>query len=198
MSSLASAFNALSRARQTEQERRRFRRLEMSLGARFLDKSGQEHDCRTIDLSPGDAFIASSAAVRIGDTIVAYIDQIGRIAGTVIRVSGQGFALLFDASPQKRERLAETLTALINEAKALLNETRRSTRHTGGGEARLMFDDGTEMYAEIADFSLVGIAVKTTQPRPLIGTWVQVGAAYGRVARYFETGFAIDFETRAR
>ena len=41
---------------------------------------------------------------------------------------------------------------------------------------------------------MVGASLKTAQTRPSIGAWVRVGQTYGRVSRYLEDGFAIDFQ----
>jgi hypothetical protein len=48
----------------------------------------------------------------------------------------------------------------------------------------------------VLDFSLAGITIRSRRPPPLIGVWVRVGNVYGRVARLFDNGFAIDFEQR--
>lgn len=194
---LARAHALIALARREAPERRRYRRLGVDLRGRLLDPLGEEHDCRTIDVSPGDARITSSARCRVGDRLIVYLQELGRVEATIVRaLEPASFALRFMVSPHKRERLTEQLMLLINPGVGV-NEDRRHARYTGAGTLPIELEDGTALQCEILDFSLVGVAVKTSRPRPLIGAWVKVGSQYGRVSRYIENGFAIDFEGRA-
>lgn len=191
---LARAHALMNLARREAPDRRRFRRLELVIGGRLMEPSGIEHDCRTLDISPGDARIASTMRAYAGEDVIIYLKDIGRVKSQVVRVLEENtFAVTFDASPHKRERIAEQLTVLIN-PEAQIEEDRRHVRHDGGaGVTPIELEDGSTLLCEIIDFSLVGVAVRTARPRPLIGAWVRVGGQYGRVARYIEGGFAIDF-----
>lgn len=195
---LARAHAMLHLARREAPDRRRFRRLELVIGGRLMEPSGIEHDCRTLDISPGDARIASPAPAYAGEEIIIYLKDIGRVKSQVVRVLGANtFAVKFDASGHKRERIAEQLTVLANPTIAV-SEERRNIRHDGAGMTEIELEDGSKLLCEIIDFSLVGIAVRTTKPRPLIGAWVKVGAQYARVSRYIDGGFAIDFGMKPR
>ncbi len=194
---LARAHALLSLVRRDAPDRRRFRRLDMGLSGRLLDRTGEEHDCRTLDISPGDARIASTARGRVGDRMIVYLKDVGRVEAEIVRLlESATFAVQFAATAHKRERIAEQLTLLINPALDE-DEDRRVRRYSGAGVAPVELEDGTTVPCEILDFSLVGIAVKCAR-RPLIGAWVKVGNQYGRVSRYLDQGFAIDFEVRAR
>jgi hypothetical protein len=189
----------LNIARRHAPDRRRFRRLDLVIGGRLMESSGGEHDCRTLDISPGDARIASTVRPAPGAEIILYLKDIGRVKSEVVRVLEENtFAVKFDASAHKRERIAEHLTVLVNPG-AGVHEDRRNIRHDGGaGVTPVELEDGSTILCEIIDFSLVGIAVRTTKPRPLIGAWVRVGNQHGRVARYVDGGFAIDFGMKPR
>ena len=79
-------------------------------------------------------------------------------------------------------------------------EERRAPRLVEGGPtplARIQPEDGEAFDAEVLDFSLAGTTLRTARQRPPIGAWVRVGNTYGRVARYLEVGFAVDFEPRS-
>ncbi|MDX2235523.1 MAG: PilZ domain-containing protein [Hyphomonadaceae bacterium] len=192
---LARAHALLSLARRDAPDRRRFRRLDVGLSGRLLDRAGEEHDCRTLDISVGDARLASPARGRVGDTMIVYLKDVGRVEAEIVRLlDGSSFAVQFHATAHKRERIAEQLTVLINPACGIEDE-RRVRRFSGSGVAPVELEDGTVVPCEILDFSLVGIAVKCAR-RPLIGAWVKVGNQYGRVGRYIDQGFAIDFEAR--
>lgn len=195
---LARAHAMMHLARREAPDRRRFRRLELVLGGRLMEPDGLEHDCRTLDISPGDARIASPARAFAGEKIIIYLKDIGRVESSVVRVLEENtFAVKFEASAHKRERIAEQLTVLANPASGV-SEERRNIRHDGSGVTPVELEDGSTILCEIIDFSLVGIAVRTTKPRPLIGAWVRVGAQYARVSRYIDGGFAVDFAMKPR
>jgi hypothetical protein len=193
---LARAHALLTLARREAPDRRRYRRLGLDLRGRLLDRGGHEHDCRTLDISAGDARIASPARAHAGDKLIVYLQEIGRVEAEIVRVlEGATFAVQFNASLHKRERIAEQLTLMINPECAVENE-RRNRRISGSGVVPIELEDGTTMPCEVLDFSLVGLAVKTMRVRPLIGAWVKIGNQYGRVSRYIDGGFAVDFESR--
>ncbi|MET0183285.1 MAG: PilZ domain-containing protein [Caulobacterales bacterium] len=188
----------LSSARRlSPSERRRFRRVPLAVRGRLMDSTGREYDCRTADVSPGDARIFATADVKVGDKIVFYLDELGRLEGHVVRCGENGeFAIVLSATQHKREKLAELLTYLMSKDK-LGEETSRPRAQQGGGAlTAITIENAPVIEGEILDFSLVGMAIRTKSARPDIGTWVRVGGLDGRIARYIDGGFAIDFEIR--
>lgn len=195
---LARAHALMHLARREAPDRRRFRRLELVIGGRLMEPDGVEHDCRTLDISPGDARIASTLRAYPGEEIIIYLKDIGRVKSQVVRLLEENtFAVKFEASAHKRERIAEQLTVLANPSSGV-EEERRHIRHDGAGLTEIELEDGALLLCEIIDFSLVGVAVRTTKPRPLIGAWVKIGAQYARVSRYIDGGFAMDFAMKPR
>lgn len=192
----ASVVERLAAERVHAHERRRFRRAPLVVGGRMLDAFGREHDCRTADLSPGDARIAAPATLQPGQNVVLYLDGFGRIAGHVARrCAADECAIIFDVSPHKREKMAETLTWLINRARLEPEDAPRLSLRDGQHFARLETEDGGVIEGEVLDFSLAGLTVRAAKLPPH-GAWVRVGGVYGRVARAIEGGFAVDFAPR--
>jgi|CXWL01.1.fsa_nt_gi hypothetical protein len=178
-------------------ERRRFRRMPIIVGGRMLDPLGREHDCRTADISPGDVRLASTILPDVGHRVVLYLEGFGRMSGLVARRCGEGeVAIIFDFSAHKREKLAEQLTLAVNKERLGLNEEPRIIVREGVQLARVEAEGGEAYEGEIIDFSLAGMTLKTARHPPFLGAWVKVGGIYGRVARFTETGFAVDFEPR--
>ena len=193
---LARAHALMSLARREAPDRRRFRRLGVDLSGRLMDRAGEEHDCRTLDISPGDARIATPAKGHVGDRLIVYLNEVGRVEAEIVRtLEAATYAIQFNVSAHKRERIAEHLMILINPTSGVEDE-RRHGRYGGNGVLPVQLEDGTAIPCEILDFSLVGLAVKTAKVRPLIGAWVKIGNQYGRVSRYIDGGFAVDFENR--
>lgn len=181
-------------------DRRRFQRASAHLAGRFLDNAQREHPCRTEDLSPGGACIGAPAP-EIGTRVLIYLDRIGRVEAKVVRIDGpMRFAVVFDTSARQRERIAEALILVLNETKLEpedVNGPRRNKRYSGTGLLKVELEDGTLLECTVLDFSLVGASLGCVRIPPRVGSWVRVGASYGRVARYLDRGFAIDFQPRS-
>jgi hypothetical protein len=176
-------------------ERRRFRRMPITVDGRILDSRGREFDCRTADISPGDVRIVSSVSPTVGDRVVLYLEGFGRLSGRVTRHCGEGeSAVIFDFSAHKREKLAEQITATINKHR-LDGELDEATARIAE-RAKIELETGEIIDGEILDFSIAGITVRAKGIIPLIGSWARIGGVYGRVSRLIEGGFAIDFELR--
>ncbi|MEM8878485.1 MAG: PilZ domain-containing protein [Pseudomonadota bacterium] len=177
----------------SSQDRRRFRRVEISLAGRFMLPNRQEFPCRIVDISPGGARLASGVSGNLGDRVVAYIDQIGRIEGRITRQFSDGLAMSINAGLRKREKLAAQLTWLANRSVLGLPEDRRHDRHQPvNPNTDVLRNDGTRHPAIIVDLSRSGAAVKCAAPLE-IGEPVTVGEHRGIVVRLFDNGFAVEF-----
>jgi hypothetical protein len=195
---LASAARRLTAASVGIRERRRFRRMPVTVNGRLLDPLGREHDCRTADISPGDIRIAAPILPPVGERVVIYLSGFGRVSGHVARKCGEGeVAIIFDFSAHKREKMAEQLTLAVNRDLGIEAPERPAISHDAQ-LIKLAFETGEAYEGEVVDFSLAGITIKSRRPPPLIGVWVRAGNVYGRVARLIEGGFAIDLEPRVR
>ncbi|MGQ3214834.1 PilZ domain-containing protein [Shinella sp.] len=182
-------------ARKPQPEQRSFQRVSVNLGGRLMLPNHDEYDCSVLDMSPGDASFVCVARPRIGERIIAYVDHLGRIEGTVAVLNDNGFAIFLNATDRKREKLAAQLTWIANKHELGLPEDRRhdrlSPRQT---PTDLMLDDGRRYPCRIIDLSLSGAAVDI-DVRPALGTSVQLGNMKGRVVRHFQEGVAIEFSS---
>jgi hypothetical protein len=153
----------------------------------------QEYPCQTLDLSPGSAALISPVVGAMDERVVAYIDQIGRIEGKVMRVYDHGFAISIISTPRKKDRLAAKLTWLANRVHLNLAEDRRHERNLPStGIARVFLPDGRDYTARILDLSLSGASV-ALDARPQIGSPIRVGIIRGTVVRHSEDGIGIEF-----
>src|SRR4029077_19516794 len=144
-------------------------------------------------MSPGGMAIIGPVSGKAGERIVAYIDHVGRLAGTAIRVPPNGFAMSLAATPRKRDKLAAQLTWLANRQILGLPEDRRHGRvGPRNPVGRLILPNGLHLACRIIDVSQSGAGIATDQ-RPPIGALVTLGKVQGRVVRHLEDGFAIEF-----
>lgn len=182
-------------AKKPQPEQRSFQRVSVNLPGRLMVASHDEYDCTVLDMSPGDAAFQCAARPRMGERIIAYVDHLGRIEGTVAAVSDMGFAIQLNATDRKREKLAAQLTWIANKHELGLPEDRRHNRLTPRNTSTdLTLDDGRRYPCRIIDLSLSGAAVDI-DVRPALGTPVQLGHMKGRVVRHFQEGVAIEFSS---
>jgi hypothetical protein len=92
---------------------RRDLRKKATIRGRYMLQDGREFPCRTFDVSAGGIAIVSAVKGAIGERVVLYLDQLGRMEGTVVRHFGGGFAIALRASDIKRASLATTIERLI-------------------------------------------------------------------------------------
>lgn len=179
----------------TEDEKRRHGRVKVCLPGRFMRADRREFDCMTIDMSPGGVSFTSDEKVNLGERIVAYVEQIGRLEGYVMRDFDEGFAIAMKLPASKRERLADQLTWLANRHALGLPEDRRHERiRPRHIRTTLILSGGREVLATIIDVSQSGVALTLSRPVDItIGAPVTVGATPGRIVRVLNEGVAIEF-----
>ncbi len=174
-------------------ERRRFRRVKVDLPGRlFVPSDNQETRCTVVDLSPGGAGIDCELVISPDTPVVLYIDGFGRFEGSSVGKAGEDFAVKFNCTPAKRERVAEQLTLFINKGVLTEADMRRHDRAPTKGFTRFTRSDGELVKCEVLDLSVSGVSVKTGV-RPPVGEFVLIGQMAGRIARHHENGIGIEF-----
>ena len=176
------------------QERRRFRRVKLSVLGRYMLEDRREFPCQTIDISPGGVGLVAPVQGQIGSRVIVYLEHIGRIEGLVVRDLENGFAMTIVAPQRKQEKLAAQLTWLINRQAFGLPEDRRHERiELANTNSVVTFKDGRRLPAIIVDCSISGAAIDCGEMIPL-GTEVTVGHREARVVRHFDAGIAVEFD----
>jgi len=193
---LAQGFDKPSLRRSEALDRRRHRRVPWVVRVRGLTSEGEEFACTTVDVAAGGLRInLARPALQKGETVILYIDDIGRVEGVVARVLDEiGYAIEFRVPQRKREKIADQLTWLLNKERLGLEEDRVAERRPASGQVIAIYN-GVSIACAVADVSLFGVALKTAGPRPMIGDRVKIGERGGTCVRYIEGGFAVDFRT---
>ena len=96
-------------------ERRQFRRLRVNLAGRYMLADGCEYACRIRDVSAGGLALIAPAPGSLGERVIAYINDIGRLEGVVVRTFSTGFAMIFAATEHRRHRIAARLIRLAHQ-----------------------------------------------------------------------------------
>lgn len=159
------------------------------LFGRFMLPDMSEHPCQVGEINANGVKLMTSTPVESGTSIIAYLDDIGRVDGEVSGQVDGGFHLDFKLTGARRERMEKRIDWLINSNP----EQRRHDRFAPKQAAsHISLADGREYACEVIDISVSGAAIKC-QVLPSIGTYVNLGKMRGRVVRYTSDGFAIEF-----
>jgi len=170
-----------------------YQRVKINLFDRYMLEDRREFPCQTIEISPADISLSAPVRGSLGDKIVIYLDQLGRLEGTITHSTDKGFIVRTKHQTHKIDRIADKLTWLANRQALGMPEDRRHERIIPTHKrSKLTLLDGTELPMKIIDISLSGAAIEA-DIQPTIGTHVIVGTTHGSVVRHFNGGFAIEF-----
>ncbi|MCF6199695.1 MAG: PilZ domain-containing protein [Hyphomicrobiaceae bacterium] len=176
-------------------DQRKYRRIKVRLSGRFMREDQQEYPCYTNDISAGGMNISATVNCEIGEYIIFYIEELGRIEGHVVRNHDDGFAITIEASDHKREKLVASLTWILNRHELDGIEARQHLRDVPSNPTtKLVRADGSEINARIMDLSIGGARVKLNANLKT-GEKVWLGKSSGYVVRVGKDDIAIQFET---
>lgn len=171
----------------------RFQRVKVSVLGRYMLADRREFPCQVLEMSPGDALVIAPVAGTLGERVVAYLDNLGRIEGSILDPIDGGFLMDVTATPRKRDKMAAQLTWLANKSVLNLPEDRRHERVVPDNRhSHVVLDDGRRYNCKIIDISLSGAAIELSV-RPAMGTPVTLGRMRARVVRHFADGVAVEF-----
>jgi hypothetical protein len=110
-------------------ENRRDQRAQVTIRGRYMLQDGREYDCRTVDVSAGGMAIVGAIKGRIGERVVVYLEELGRVEGAIVRHFAGCFAIELQASPLKREWLNLAIGRIVKQQAA------RAARNRPNAEA---------------------------------------------------------------
>lgn len=191
--SLESAMAVLGPAAGARLEKRRHARTNIALLGRYMIHGRAEYPLQTIDVSAGGIAVFAPESGDIGQRVVLYIDELGRLEGEIVRQIEGGFAVEINATPARRDKLADQITWLANRDLFDKTEMRRHDRVVPNNPAsKILFADGRELMVNVLEVSLSGATIECEIP-PEEGEIVIVGSTKGRVLRVQGEFFAMEF-----
>lgn len=186
-------FGSVARAQARPVERRRHQRVGVSLMGRYMLETRREYPCQTVNISPGGLALLAPVPGNLGERVVIYLDQIGRVEGTIVRHFQNGFAIVFSATVRKRDKLAAQLTWLANKQILGLPEDRRHDRaQPRTARTVITLDGGQQQVARLIDVSTSGAGI-ATDLKLALDQRIVVGKLPAKVVRVFEGGVAVEF-----
>ncbi len=159
------------------------------LFGRFMMPDMSEHPCQVARIDADGVTLLTSTPVAQGTALIAYLDDIGRVDGTVEAKVDGGFHVNFNLTGARRERMEKRIEWLEEANPAQRRHDRFKPKEA---VSQIALADGREYKCEVLDISISGAAIKC-HVLPSIGTYVNLGRMRGRVVRYTADGFAIEF-----
>jgi hypothetical protein len=81
-----------------KEERRRFQRVRVNLLGRYMLADRREFPCQVLNMSPGGIALFAPVVGQPGERVIAYVDHLGRLEGTIARLIANGFAMTIAAT----------------------------------------------------------------------------------------------------
>ena len=175
---------------QPEETSRDVRLENVSLAAKiFLPASEKEIDGVVTELTPDGATISLPNHLDVSTELVLYVEGFDRFSSSVVRIGQDHVRVRFFGSALKRERTAAKIEAhLKGEAPPAFPVPSQGL----SAHRTFIRQNGATAEFEVIDISLLGAALKS-RCRPPIGEIITIGTTEGRVARYLDGGFAVEF-----
>jgi hypothetical protein len=163
------------------------------LFGRFMLPDMSEHPCQVHGISTEGAVFVTAHVPPMGQPIVAYLEEVGRVEATSAESVQGGFRVTFSLTGARRDRFEQRLRWLIQKNEGSSLDGRRHARYEPReARSQITMPDGRVYACEVLDISLSGAAVKV-DVMPSLGTHILLGKMRGRVVRYLENGVGIEF-----
>jgi hypothetical protein len=159
---------------------------------RFMLPDMSEHACQVLDLTGHGATFMTTDVPPMGQAIVAYLEDLGRVEVISASHVPGGFKITFAATGTRLERLQQRIAYLSERASGAPDHRRHPRFEPKDKHSSITMPDGRSYLCEVLDISVSGAGIKT-DVMPAMGTFLMVGKMKGRVVRYLEKGFAIEF-----
>jgi hypothetical protein len=163
-----------------------------TLFGRYMLPNMSEYPCQVTELTTTGAVFLSDHIPFAGLTIVAYLEELGRIEAITNNAVPGGFRITFALKGVRLEKL-ESRIKWLGKRQASGEEGRKQARfEPRDSQSQITLPDGRVYNCEVIDISVSGAGI-TVDVMPSLGTYVMLGKMRGRVVRYLENGVGIEF-----
>lgn len=159
---------------------------------RFMLQDMTEHPCQVLDITENGAVFMTATVPQVGQSLVAYLEEIGRVEAVCIAPVSGGFKIEYALQGARLERLRQRIEWLRTKESGAPDTRRHARFEPTEKVSQISLPDGRVYNCEVLDISISGAAVKT-EVMPSVGTYLMLGKMRGRVVRYLDHGVAIEF-----
>jgi hypothetical protein len=149
--------------------------------------------CRLCSISTRLAVVVGPVSGREGEVVTAHFDEFGILRGKITRKLPSGFVLELLLNDAERNKLGGKIVWQKKKVYDQVSDKRDHKRILPRDpRTTLTLADGSQLPCFVIDVSQSGIAV-SADIWPALGTPMAVGKLIGRVVRYLDVGFALQF-----
>lgn len=149
--------------------------------------------CRLCSISTRIAVLVGPVSGKPGELVTAHFDEFGILRGRVSRRMPSGFVLELILTDAERNKLGGKISWQKKRVHEQLPDKREHRRIAPRDpRSTLTLADGSQLPCFVIDVSQSGVAV-SADIWPSLGTPMAVGKLVGRVVRYLDVGFALQF-----
>ena len=149
--------------------------------------------CRLCSISTRLAVVVGPVIGREGETVTAHFDEFGILRGKINRKLPSGFVMDLQLTDSERNKLGGKIIWQKKRVHEQVPDKREHKRILPRDPRTVLtLADGTQMPCFVIDISQSGVAV-SADIWPGLGTPMAVGKLVGRVVRYLDVGFALQF-----
>jgi hypothetical protein len=159
---------------------------------RFMLPDMTEHPCQVTDVTEDGATFITTSVPAMGLTLVAYLEELGRVEAISDSPTANGFRVKFSATGSRRDRLVARVNWLKQNQLEGSDQRRHPRFEPREKTSQITLPDGRVYTCEVVDISVSGAAIKT-DVMPAVGTHMMLGKMKGKIVRYLEHGVAIQF-----
>jgi PilZ domain len=162
------------------------------LFGRFMLPDMSEHPCQVPEITLDGAIFLSAVVPPPGQSIVAYLEELGRVEAISAEPLPGGFRIRYSIKGNRLEKLHGRIKWLLDRQSEGPEARRHPRFEPRESQSQITLPDGRVYYCEVIDISVSGAGIKV-DVMPSLGTYVMLGKMRGRVVRYLDNGVAIEF-----
>lgn len=149
--------------------------------------------CRLCSISTRLAVVVGPVTGREGDSVTAHFDEFGILRGKISRKLPSGFVMDLQLNDVERNKLGGKIIWQKKRVHEQVPDKREHKRILPRDPRTLLtLGDGSQIPCFVINISQSGVAV-SADIWPGLGTPMAVGKLVGRVVRYLDVGFALQF-----
>jgi len=149
--------------------------------------------CRLCSISTRLAVVVGPVLGQEGEIVTAHFDEFGILRGRITRKLPSGFVMDLMLTDAERNKLGGKIAWQKKKVHDQLPDKREHRRILPRDPRTVLtLADGAQMPCFVIDISRSGVAV-SADIWPGLGTPMAVGKLVGRVVRYLDVGFALQF-----
>jgi len=171
--------------------------IKTKLVGRCILSGGPEFLCMVTALSKDRMTIEASVDGEVGQTVIVYINELGRLEGKIARLTAKGFSASLSVTTLAAAKFAERFLKMAADNELHFIPERRREPRVGLDGVEVGIEGPKARRCRIANISALGAEIAIGDNKPEIGNLIKIGNMRAKVVRHSEAGIAVEFTDNA-